>query len=137
MLWVKMLHILGVMAWMASVFYLPRLLVNLTEAHHGREPTGRLEGMALRLFRFGLILATFAFVFGGLLWWMQGYTGDWIFWKLALVTVLTLYYFLAGYYVFQMRRGVYVHKGVFFRIFNEVSLLLTVGILIFAVLKIG
>lgn len=137
MLWVKMLHVLGVMAWMAAVFYLPRLLVNLAEAHAGGEPTGRLEGMAVRLFRFGLILAAFAFAFGFLLWWMEGYTGDWIYWKLAIVTLMSVYYLVAGAYVYRMRRGLYRRSSIFFRIFNEFALLLTVPIVIFAVVKIG
>ncbi len=137
MLWAKMLHILGVMAWMAAVFYLPRLLVNLAEAHAAGEPTGRLEGMALRLFRFGLILAGFAFVFGFLVWWLEGYSGDWIYWKLGLVTLMAIYYLVGGYYVFRMRRGLYDRGSIFFRVFNEFALILTVPILIFAVVKIG
>ena len=135
MLWVKAFHVLGVMAWMAAVFYLPRLLVNLAEAHAAGEPTGRLEGMALRLFRFGLILAAFAFGFGFLVWWMEGMTGDWIYWKLALVTLMAIYYLVGGYYTLRMRAGLYDRSSIFFRIFNEFALLITIPILILAVVK--
>ncbi len=137
MLWVKMLHLFGVLSWMAAVFYLPRLLVNLAEAHAAGEPTGRLEGMAMRLFRFGFGLAIFAFGFGFLLWWIEGYTGDWIYWKLGFVTAMAAYYLVCGHYVYRMRRGLYDRSGLFFRVFNEISVLMVVPLLIFAVVKIG
>ena len=58
--WTKTAHLVFVMAWMATVFYLPRILVNLAEA--GDEPAvrARLVLMGRRLYRFGHIMFGFA-----------------------------------------------------------------------------
>ena len=48
-LWVKSFHLLFVMAWMASVFYLPRILVNLAEAPEQPDVRARLVLMGRRL----------------------------------------------------------------------------------------
>jgi len=37
-LWTKSIHLLFVMAWVASLFYLPRTLVNIAEAAEAGEP---------------------------------------------------------------------------------------------------
>lgn len=51
--WVKTFHIVFVVAWMATVFYLPRILVNLAETAGQPAVTERLQLMGLRLYRFG------------------------------------------------------------------------------------
>ena len=65
MLWVKTFHVLAVMAWLAGLFYLPRIFVNYAQARDAGEPTARLVGMARRLFRFASILAVVASRFQG------------------------------------------------------------------------
>ena len=57
MLWIKSLHILFVMAWMAGVFYLPRILVHYIEGVAAGEDTRRLVTMADKLFRFSSLMA--------------------------------------------------------------------------------
>ena len=52
-LWTKTFHLLFVIAWMASVFYLPRILVNMAEAGDAPAVRERLQLMGLRLYRFG------------------------------------------------------------------------------------
>ena len=44
--WIKTFHLLFVIAWMAAVFYLPRILVNLTETSGQPEVQARLQLMA-------------------------------------------------------------------------------------------
>ncbi|MCE4309184.1 CopD family protein, partial [Xanthomonas hortorum] len=70
-LWIKTFHLLFVIAWMAAVFYLPRILVNLAEA--GAEPAvrARLVLMGRRLYKFGHSMLGLALVLGAVLW--QGY----------------------------------------------------------------
>ena len=46
MLWIKVIHVLFVMAWMAGVFYLPRILVHAAEGQTAGEDTRRLIIMA-------------------------------------------------------------------------------------------
>ncbi|MDE2579779.1 MAG: CopD family protein [Hyphomicrobiales bacterium] len=137
MLWVKTLHLLGVMGWMAGIFYLPRLLVNLAEAHAAGEPVARLQGMAVRLFRFCLGLGVVALAAGLWLWLVDGVGGAWLHWKLAFVAALIVYYLYCGWHVFEMAAGRFPRSGVFYRVLNEGALVLIVPILIFAVVKIG
>ena len=67
-LWTKTAHLVFVMAWMGSVFYLPRILVNLAEA--GAEPVvrARLVLMGRRLYRFGHVMFGLAVIAGLVLW---------------------------------------------------------------------
>ena len=66
--WIKTLHILFVIAWMAAVFYLPRILVNLAEAGAQPDVRARLMLMGRRLYRFGHVMFGLAFVLGLVLW---------------------------------------------------------------------
>ena len=134
--WVKVLHIFGVVGWMAGVFYMPRLLVNLAEAHKAGEPTQRLEGMARRLFRFCSGLAVVALGAGMWIWLGYGVDGRWLQWKLLFVVLLVIYWIMSRVWLGQMMRGDYRHSSIFFRVYNEGSLFLFVPILIFAVTKL-
>ena len=134
-LWIKTLHILGVMAWLAGVFYLPRIFVNYAEAKAAGEPVERLAGMGWRLFRFASILALFAIGFGLALWLGYGIGGRWLHWKLVFVLALIAYHFTCGRMVMRMREGAAVRSPLFFRVFNEISVLIVFAILVFAVVK--
>jgi putative membrane protein len=81
----KTVHLVFVIAWMATVFYLPRILVNIAEA--GREPAvrARLVLMGRRLYNFGHVMFGIALVFGLVLWLHFGIGGHWLHAKLLLV----------------------------------------------------
>ena len=133
--WVKTLHLFGVIGWMAGVFYMPRLLVNIVEAHHAGEPTQRLEGMALRLFRFCSGLAVVGLGAGLWLWLGYGYQGAWLHVKLGLVVLLVVYYAMDYVWLKEMTRGEFRRSSLFLRVYNELSLALFVPILVLAVTK--
>ncbi|MFV0280183.1 MAG: CopD family protein [Rhodoblastus sp.] len=135
--WVKVLHLFGVIGWMAGVFYMPRLLVNIAEAHAAGEQTGRLIGMAKRLFRFCAGLGIIGMGAGFWIWLGYGVGGNWLHWKLLFVCGLIVYYGMSALWLAQMRRGEFRHSAIYFRVYNEVSLLMFVPILIFAVAKVG
>ena len=50
-LWIKALHVIAVIAWMAGLLYLPRLFVYHCEAEHGSDQAAMLEIMERRLLR--------------------------------------------------------------------------------------
>ncbi|WP_294636037.1 CopD family protein [uncultured Aquabacterium sp.] len=139
-LWVKALHIIFVASWFAGLFYLPRLFVNLamvpSDSHAERE---RLLVMARKLYRFATILMIPAVVLGLLLWLYFGVGKGpgqiWLHIKLTLV-VLTIGYhhyckrLLRDFEALHNRRS---HR--WFRVFNEVSVLLFAAIVILVVLK--
>ena len=52
MLWIKALHLFAVIAWLAGLFYLPRIFVHYAEGRAQGEDVRRLVVMARRLFVF-------------------------------------------------------------------------------------
>ena len=108
-LWTKSIHLLFVMAWVASLFYLPRTLVNLAESAEAGEPDAvrtRLLLMGRRLYKFGHMMFGMAFLAGLLLW--QGHRVlpqhfpniaagmGWLHAKLGLVAVLLAFFVWCG-----------------------------------------
>ena len=136
-LWVKAFHIVFVASWFAGLFYLPRIFVNLAmvpqESHAERE---RLLLMARKLSRFALLLMVPALLLGLALWWMLGWNvGGWMHAKLALVALVLGYQhachrILYKFEHFENRRS---HR--WFRVFNEVSVLLFIAIVVLVVVK--
>ncbi|MGI9322329.1 MAG: CopD family protein [Pseudomonadales bacterium] len=135
MLWAKTLHLLFVIAWMAGLFYLPRILVHYREGLDAGEDVRRLVIMADRLHRFTVIMALPAFGFGAVLWLYYGITGAWLYAKLGLVALLLGYQLLTWHYVRRMAQGEGLPSSLFFRLYNEAALLLLIPILLLAVFK--
>lgn len=141
--WIKTLHLLFVIAWMAAVFYLPRILVNIAEA--GQEPgvRQRLELMGRRLYRFGHIMFGLAFVFGLLLW--QGWrflpmpdvigAGHWLHAKLGLVVLLLAYFIVTGRLVKRSATGAPLPAARTLRLFNELPVLLLLAVIYLVIAK--
>jgi len=137
--WLKSLHLIAVIAWMAGLLYLPRLYVYHAEAPFGSNRAAMLAMMERRLLR-GIMLpaAAMTYAFGlslalvpGLVDWRSG----WIWTKLALVLLLTVFHMmLAGW-----RRGFaqarYPHRAGFFRAANEIPTLIMIAIVLLVVLK--
>lgn len=135
MLWVKTFHVLFVTSWLAGIFYLPRIFVNIAQAEAAGEDTARLRDMAYRLFRFATILAVIALAFGLTLWLGFGIDGAWLHWKLGFVVLLLGYHHACGLYVSRLKKGPIGRSPTFFRIFNESGVLIVTAILIFAIVK--
>ena len=135
MLWVKTTHILFVMAWMAGLFYLPRIFVHFVEADTAGEDTRRLAIMAEKLFRFSTVMAAIALGTGLILWLYYGISGNWLNAKLLLVALLVGYQLQTYSYITDMKLSQLDGTSLFFRIFNEGALLLVIPILILVVVK--
>ena len=63
MLWIKALHLIAVIAWLAGLFYLPRIFVHYAEGRAAGEDVRRLVVMAQRLFAFMSVMAVIALLF--------------------------------------------------------------------------
>ena len=135
MLWVKTTHILFVMAWMAGLFYLPRIFVHFVEADTAGEDTRRLAIMAEKLFRFSTVMAAIALCTGLILWLYYGISGNWLNAKLLLVALLVGYQLQTYSYITDMKLSQLDGTSLFFRIFNEGALLMVIPILILVVVK--
>ena len=144
-LWVKTGHLVFVIAWMAAVFYLPRILVNLAEA--GSEPAvrARLLLMGKRLYRFGHMMFGLALVLGLVLWLgyrvLPGFptmvaagTG-WLHAKLVLVALLLAYFIFAGRWLRGLDAGKSLPSSKALRWFNELPVLLLVAVVYLVLAK--
>ena len=145
-LWVKTLHIVTMAAWMAAVFYLPRILVNQAEAAGEAAVQARLARMGRRLYRFGHVMFGLAFGFGLLLW--LGYrvipdfptmvaagAAGWLHAKLTLVIALLAYYIVTGRWVKAAAVGRALPSSKALRWFNELPVLCLLAVVVLVVLK--
>lgn len=144
-LWVKSFHVVFVIAWMATVFYLPRILVNIAEA--GDEPAvkTRLLLMGRRLYRFGHNMFGMAFLFGLALW--EGWrlfpqtlpnvvaSLHWIDAKLTLVALMLVYFIWSGRLLKRSEKGEALPSAKTLRIMNELPVLVLLGIVFLVIAK--
>jgi len=138
LLWIKALHIFFMVAWMAGIFYLPRLFVYFAE---NEDPNLRkvFNVMQRRLWFFVAPFALLTLIFG--VWLIAIYGMDWFrasTWlhvKLALLIGLYVYY---GYLYKIMRdlaTGRNIRSSKFYRILNEAPVLVLLAIVILAIVK--
>ena len=137
--WIKALHIVSVIAWMAGLLYLPRLFVYHCEAPAGSDKALTFEVMERRLLR-GIMNPAqgLVFLFGILLLLTPGvvdFSDHWIHAKLTLVVILTVYHHLLGRWRADFAAGRNRHPQRFYRLMNELPTLLMVGIVILVVVK--
>jgi protoporphyrinogen IX oxidase len=136
-LWVKALHIISVIAWMAGMLYLPRLFVYHAEAAKGSETSETFKVMERRLLK-GIVNPSVILVF------LTGFTlvyltGDWRdgWWqaKFALVVGLAG---LHGYFARCVRSFAEDRNerpARFYRFLNEAPTILMIFIVVLAVVK--
>ena len=136
-LWVKTFHVVFVVAWMASVFYLPRILVNIAEAAGQAPVAERLQLMGRRLYRFGHVMFGIAFVLGLVLWlyFDIGKGVGWLHAKLGLVALLLVYFIFTGRWLKGLAKGRALPSPRALRWFNELPLLLFIGIVYLVLAK--
>ncbi|MEY2874607.1 MAG: hypothetical protein RLZZ373_1978 [Pseudomonadota bacterium] len=137
---VKTLHIIFIASWFAGLFYLPRILVNLAmvapDSHAERE---RLLLMARKLQRFSTVLMLIALVSGLWLWlgfglW-RGPGNGWLHAKLALVVAVIGFHHLNARLLRKFEHAANRHSHRWFRVYNEVSVLLFAAIVTLVVFK--
>lgn len=135
-LWIKAFHIVFVASWFAGLFYLPRLLVNLAQVPAGSTAElERLLGMGRRLYRFATLLMLPALALGLWLWLGYGVTGGWLHAKLAVVLAVIGYHHSCGSMLRAFETGRNRRSQRWFRVFNEVSVLLFIAAVVLVVVK--
>ncbi len=134
--WTKSLHLLFVIAWMAAVFYLPRILVNVAEAGEQAAVRERLLLMGRRLYKFGHVMFGLLLLFGMLLWlgyrlspeaWPLVVSGGWLHAKLTLVAGLFAYYVFTARWMKRAAAGGALPGSTALRWFNELPIFLALG----------
>ena len=138
-LWIKAFHIVFTASWFAGLFYLPRLLVNLAQVPaHSQAERERLLLMGQRLYRFATLLMLPALALGLWLWLGFGAgfgLGGWLHAKLVLVLLAIGYHHACRSLLraFEERRNRRSER--WFRVFNEMSVLLFAAIVVLVVVK--
>lgn len=138
-LWVKALHVISVIAWMAGLLYLPRLFVYHTQATVGSPESQTFKVMERKLLRLIMNPAMIAsWVFG--LWLIvllgsSAMTAGWLHGKLALVILLSVAHGFMARWRKDFERDTNRHTERFFRTVNEVPTLLMIGIVILVIVK--
>ncbi len=136
-LWIKALHVIAIISWMAGLLYLPRLFIYHCDAEKGSKQSETFKVMERRLLRIIMTPAmALAWVLGLWLAWSGGHlTAPWFWAKLALVVALSAVH---GYFAGAVRRFGEDRNDKLqrhWRICNEAPTILMILIVILVVVK--
>jgi putative membrane protein len=136
-LWLKAFHIIAVVAWMAALFYLPRLFVYHSEAKPGSETSETFKVMERRLLKLIAGPASGAvWVLGlWLAYELDAWSQPWLHAKLLLVILMTGFHHFCSATVRKFAADKNTRSAKFYRIANEVPTVLLIGIVILVVVK--
>ncbi|MQP66691.1 protoporphyrinogen oxidase HemJ [Niveispirillum sp. SYP-B3756] len=138
-LWIKALHVISVIAWMAAQLYLPRLFVYHCEAPAGSPQSETFKVMERRLLKAIMnpaMIATWIFGIGMIALNPDLLKGQgWLHAKLTLVLVLSGVHGVLSKYVRVFAKDANTKPQKFFRILNEVPTLLMIGIVILVIVR--
>jgi len=138
-LWLKAFHIIAVVAWMAGLFYLPRLMVYHRRTAIGGETSETFKVMERRLLKAIMYPAMGAsWILGLALIWVTDAFANlslWLVVKLIAVVALTGFHFWLAQFVRAFGEDERPRDERFFRLINEVPTLILIVIVIMAVVK--
>ena len=138
-LWIKALHIISVIAWMAGLLYLPRLFVYHADAEPGSELSETLKIMERRLLKLIMNPAMAASFFFGIVLLLglgeAAWDDAWLYVKLLGVAGLLVAHMAMGRWRRDFAEDRNTKPGKFYRIANEVPTVLMIAIVILVVVK--
>lgn len=139
--WLKTLHIIAVISWMAGMLYLPRLFVYHTQVAVGSEASELFKVMERKLMRLIINPAMIASWILGI--WLAieinafdtQANGAWLHGKMGLLVLMQIAHAMMSRYRKAFERDQNTKSEKFFRIFNELPAVLMVGIVFIVVIK--
>lgn len=136
-LWLKSLHIMAFTAWMAGMWYLPRLMVYHSAAPAGSEASETFKVMERRLLKAITTPAMIITLLAGILLAsvQEQWSDGWLHGKLLLVALMLACHGVLAAHVRRFQSDERPKSAVWYRVFNEVPTLLFIGIVLLAVLK--
>ncbi len=136
-LWVKALHLIAVISWMAGLLYLPRLLIYHFDSKVGSNQSETFKTMERKLLKVIMTPAMIAtWCFGIWLAYLNGaWLEGWFVSKLFLVTLLSAFHGFEAGWVREFGEDQRRRTQKFYRLANEVPTLLMIGIIVLAVVK--
>lgn len=133
---IKILHIVAVISWLAGILYLPRIFVYHAQVPTGSETDKIFQTMERKLLRYIMNPAmVLVFIFGFYLASEIGFEFIWLQTKMALVTILAIYHHMLARWRKDFEKGQNKHSQKFYRIANEVPLVLILAIVALVILK--
>lgn len=135
--WLKVLHVVAFAAWMAGMWYLPRLMVYHSDAARGSEMSETFKIMERRLLKAIATPAMLVTLGSGVAlaslqgWWTEG----WLHAKLLLVLLLAASHGVLAAHVRKFAADGRERSGRWYRVFNEVPTVLFLGIVVLVILK--
>jgi len=137
--WIKSLHVISVIAWMAGLLYLPRLFVYHCDTPPGSEGSERFKVMEYRLFRYIMSPAMHAaWLFGLLMVFTPGlvdWSAGWVHMKALSVILMTVLHTVFGRWVRVFRHDRARRPQRHYRIANELPTLLMIVIVIMVIAR--
>jgi putative membrane protein len=136
-LWIKALHLIAVISWMASLLYLPRLFVYHASAETGSVQSETFKVMERRLLKAIATPSMIAtWVFG--VWIASLYdvwAEPWFLIKFICVAVMTVMHFVYAGCVKSFANDKNTKSDKYYRIINEVPAVLMIVIVVMVVVK--
>lgn len=136
-LWIKSLHVIAIIAWMAGLLYLPRLFVYHCEAEKGSVQSETFKIMERRLLK-AIMNPAMMVAWGAglyLAWDANLWLDHWFMAKFACVCGLTFVHHMLVKDVKRFAADANERPQRYYRILNEVPTLLMIGIVIFVIVK--
>jgi putative membrane protein len=136
-LWLKALHIVAVIAWMAGMLYLPRLFVYHCAAEKGSLQSQTFKVMERRLLRAIVNPAMVVTWLAGVVLVIQGqwFVATWFQLKFVLVLAMSALHGLLARWTRAFAADRNVHSARFYRVVNEIPMVLLILIVILATVK--
>lgn len=140
--WIKSFHIISIIAWMAGLFYLPRLYVyhaaELAKSNNPQSPTAKIFlVMEYRLYRIIMMPAMIFSLLTGIILAivLNTWSSNWMHLKLLSVLGLVVFHILLNRWRLTLEEGISYQSENFFRCVNEIPTILLVIIVVCVVVK--
>jgi putative membrane protein len=135
--WIKALHVIAVIAWMAGMLYLPRLFVYHCEAEIGSKQSETFKVMERRLLH-AIINPAMIVTWVAGLWLVMAsghYRSGWMIAKFVLVLILSALHGQFTRWTREFAEDRNTRSQKFYRVINEIPALLMIGIVILVIVK--
>ena len=137
-IWLKAFHVFFMVAWFAGIFYLPRIFVNHAESNEALVHQ-QLKDMERRLLYFITPFAIFTVLLGIAIIYQYGYAwfvaSKWLHVKISLVIFLLIYHGYCFKLVKTFAADKNTRTGKFYRLFNEVPVIVLLMVILLVYLK--
>jgi len=134
-LWVKVFHVMFMVAWMASLLYLPRLFVYHADKVNDDVTSETFKIMEHRLYYYiGTPSITLVWLTGLYLAYVLGLYG-WLIVKFFAVIIMTVYHIWLVKFLKNFKNNVNTKSSLFFRKINEIPFLILLLILVMVIIK--